>query len=96
MPTPFKLTNELTFMSVVSMRADLFKMLMNDDSDTFYLDLSEVTHCDSAGLALLLEARKLCLRANKTFEVTGLSSDMLSLAEFCGVQSILEPNSNGN
>jgi phospholipid transport system transporter-binding protein len=91
MPTQFKPVNELTFMSVVSVRADLSKALMNDDSDRFCLDLSEVTYCDSAGLALLIEARKLCLRANKMFEVTGLSSDMLSLAEFCGVQSILEP-----
>lgn len=96
MPIQFKPVNELTFMSVVSVRADLYKALMNDDSDRFCLDLSEVTHCDSAGLALLIEARKLCLRANKTFEVTGLSSDMLSLAEFCGVQSILEPSSNAN
>lgn len=80
----------LTFKSVVSVRAKLFKALMDDTSNRFCLDLSDVTHCDSAGLALLIEARKLCQQSNKIFEVIGISPETLSLAEFCGVKSILE------
>ena len=86
----FKPGTELTFKTAVSVRAKLYKALMDDTHRQFCLDLSDVKHCDSAGLALLIEARKLCKQSNKTFEVIGLSSDMQSLAEFCGVESILE------
>lgn len=86
----FKPGSELTFKSVVSVRAELYKALMNDTANRFCLDLSDVTHCDSAGLALLIEAKKLCKHSNKIFEVVGISPETQSLAEFCGVDSILE------
>ncbi len=86
----FKPESELTFKSVVSVRAQLLKALLNNNCNRFCLDLSDVTHCDSAGLALLIEARKLCKHNNKTFEVIGISPETQSLAEFCGVKSILE------
>ena len=86
----FKPGPALTFKSVVSVRAKLYKALMDNTSTRFCLDLSDVAECDSAGLALLIEARKLCTQNNKTFEVIGISSEALSLAEFCGVKSILE------
>ncbi|CAM2977772.1 lipid asymmetry maintenance protein MlaB [Legionella worsleiensis] len=86
----FKPGAELTFKSVVSVRANLFKALTDNTAGTFCLDLSDVTHCDSAGLALLIEARKLCKHRNKVLEVIGISPETQSLAEFCGVKSILE------
>lgn len=86
----FKPGTELTFKSVVSIRARLYKELMSNTSATFCLDLTDVIQCDSAGLALLIEARKLCKHSNKLFEVIGLSADTQSLAEFCGVKTILE------
>lgn len=88
--TSFKPGKELTFNTAHVERAALFEALMAYAGDVFCLDLSEVGHCDSAGLALLIEARKLCLRANKQFVVTGMPNQMLSLAEFCGVKPILE------
>lgn len=86
----FKPGPELTFKSVVSVRSRLNKALMGDADDTFCIDLSEVTHCDSAGLALLIEAKKLCIRNNKSFVLIGISPQTESLVEFCGVKSILE------
>ncbi len=86
----FKPSTSLTFESVISIRAALYKALMEKSGEKFCLDLSEVTHCDSAGLALLIEARKLCKQNNKMFQVIGISSETQSLAEFCGVKSILE------
>jgi len=80
----------LTFKSAVSVREKLYKALKEDISDRFCLDLTDVTDCDSAGLALLIEARKLCEQNNKTFEVKGMSPETQSLAEFCGVKNILE------
>ncbi|CEG56346.1 STAS domain-containing protein [Legionella fallonii] len=86
----FKPSSSLTFESVISIRAALYKALKEVDGDKFCLDLSDVTHCDSAGLALLIEARKLCKQNNKMFQVIGISPETRSLAEFCGVKSILE------
>lgn len=86
----FKPGTELSFKSVVSIRAKLYKTLLEDASDTFCIDLSAVTHCDSAGLALLIEAKKLCTQRNKMFKVIGISPQTESLLEFCGVRGILE------
>lgn len=86
----FKPGAELTFRSAVDVRAQLYKALMDNTNEHFSLDLSDVSHCDSAGMALLIEARKLCKKNNKTFEIIGMSSETRSLADFCGVKNILE------
>ncbi|MDI1353133.1 MAG: STAS domain-containing protein [bacterium] len=86
----FKPGAELSFKTVVSVRAQLYKALMDNKKPQFCLDLSAVTHCDSAGLALLIEARKLCKQNNTLFKVIGMSKETQSLAEFCGVKGILE------
>ncbi|QEY51899.1 STAS domain-containing protein [Legionella longbeachae] len=86
----FKPDVDLTFKSVVEVRAKLYQALMDDKTNLFTLDLSSVKHCDSAGLALLIEARKLCKKSNKAFEVIGMPAETQSLAEFCGVKSILQ------
>lgn len=86
----FKPGCELTFRTVVLEREKLLDALRANAAVEFCLDLSEVTHCDSAGLALLIEARKLCSQSNKVLKVIGISAKTQSLAEFCGVTSILE------
>lgn len=86
----FKPGSELTFKSVVSVRSKLNKALIDDSSNRFCLDLSDVTQCDSAGLALLIEAKKLCRQNDKTLEIIGISTETQSLAEFCGIKSFLE------
>ncbi|MFT4059977.1 MAG: STAS domain-containing protein [Legionella sp.] len=86
----FKPGSELTFRSVVGVRAKLSKVIMDSACTHLNLNLSEVMHCDSAGMALLLEARKLCKKNNKTFEIIGMSPETRSLADFCGVKDILD------
>ncbi|STY29723.1 anti-anti-sigma factor [Legionella wadsworthii] len=86
----FKPEADLTFKSIVAVRAKLYQALMENKSDRFRLDLSQVKHCDSAGLALLIEARKLCKKNNKILEIIGMPAETKSLAEFCGVKRILE------
>lgn len=88
--TYFKPGTELTFHSVVAIRESLFKNLKADRNEVFCLDLSDVSHCDSAGLALLIEVKKLCKQHNKIFKVVEVPSRTRSLAEFCGVNNILE------
>lgn len=88
--TLFKPGMFLTFQTVVLVRMQLCKALMQDNNVVFCLDLSDVCQCDSAGLALIIEAKKLCNVYNKQFKVIGISNKTQLLAEFCGVNSILE------
>ena len=88
--TYFKPGTRLTFSSVTGVRERLLKALKADKNAIFCLDLNEVTHCDSAGLALLIEAKRLCKKKNKVFKVIAVPPNTLSLAEFCGVGSLLE------
>ncbi len=92
-PTKFKPGNSLSFKTVEAIRSNLYQALLAEISDTFCVDLTEVTHCDSAGLALLIEARKLCNQKQKNLEVFGISPEIAALAEFCGVKGILEESS---
>jgi phospholipid transport system transporter-binding protein len=53
------------------------------------LDLSNVVQCDSAGLALLIEAKRLCLKHHKILILEGMPKVISAWAKFCGVEAIL-------
>ncbi len=88
----FKTSNELTFNTVQSDRKRIMKYLQALDADVFSLDLSEVTQCDSAGLALLIESKRQCKIHDKIFEIEHMPKSIYALAEFCGVDAILCAN----
>ncbi len=85
----FEPSVNLTFDTVESDRKRLEKNLQTTQATALYLDLSGVKHCDSAGLALLIEAKHMCKCFNKAFEIQGMSDEVHALAEFCGVDGIL-------
>lgn len=85
----FKPSNVLTF-KTAQFDMDRFIQLLNcDKTNTIRLDLNQVTQCDSAGLALLVEAQRLCKKYKKNLAIDGVSEEIKTLAEFCGVQEIL-------
>ena len=49
------------------------------------LDLSGVLQCDTAGLALLIEAKRLCAIKQSRLMIENMSDAMIKLATFCGV-----------
>lgn len=85
----FEPSSKLTFNTVELDRKRLLKHLQSPGINDLRLDLSGVLRCDSAGLALLIEAKRLCRRFNKSFEIVGMPSTIHDLAEFCGVDVIL-------
>lgn len=85
----FKLASELTFNTVSTEQNRLFKSMQNVSMTSLCLDLSEVALCDSAGLALLIEAKRLCRQFNKNINIENMSKEIDALTEFCGVQEIL-------
>lgn len=55
----------------------------------FVVDLSAVTECDSAALALLFDWMRAAGRAGAEVAVRGLPAGLLSLAELYGVAELL-------
>jgi phospholipid transport system transporter-binding protein len=53
------------------------------------LDLSGVTHGDSAGLACLLVVMADAARAGQSLQLQGLPQDLAVLAQVCGVGKLL-------
>ena len=86
----FKPSAELTFDTVQKDSQRLIALLQDNQTTSLRLDLCEVVQCDSAGLALLIEAKRLCKRYGKTLIIEGLPKSIAALAEFCGVEAMLE------
>lgn len=85
----FEPSTHLTFDTVESDRKRLLKLVQKTAASGLRLDLSHVKFCDSAGLALLIEATRLCIHFNKPFEIKKMPQMIHALAEFCGVETML-------
>jgi len=85
----FTPSSVLTFDTVQEDTARLLLLLKNADVTQIRIDLSQVTHCDSAGLALLIEAKRLSSQYHKTLLIDEIPDLISGLAEFCGVENIL-------
>ena len=80
---------ELTFDTVQLDSQRLLKLVQDTKTTSLRLDLHDVVQCDSAGLALLIEAKRLCQQYNKLLIIDGMPKAISALAEFCGVEAIL-------
>ena len=85
----FKPSHELTFDTVQVDRKRLLQYVQTPDRRIVHLDLSHVSLCDSAGLALLIEAKRMSRQFNKPFKISSMPEAICALAEFCGVEAIL-------
>ncbi len=85
----FQPSPNLTFHTVTTDRARLLTCLHDKHVTGLCFDLNHVKQCDSAGLALLIEARRLCDFYHKTFSITAMPQKVADLIEFCGVKTIL-------
>ncbi len=86
----FKPSNVLTFETVQADSKRLSKVLGNQQNVTcIRFNLADVTHCDSTGLALLIEAKRLCNRRKLSFVMENMSDSLSGLAEFCEVDRVL-------
>lgn len=79
----------LTFDTVSPDLARFALHLERHPKTTLVLNLEYVKHCDSAGLALLIQARRLCQEKQSTLRIKGMSQALLDLATFCDVDKLL-------
>lgn len=92
----FKPSAQMTFATVVEDKARLTQFLGALLGREWVFDLSDVRVCDSAGLALLIEARRLSNTSHKHCNFEGISPTIESLIRFCGVNELLLPHKKVN
>ena len=85
----FKPSGELTFDTVQLDSERLLKLLRDNKTASICLDMHDVLQCDSAGLALLIEAKRLCKQYGTMLTIEGVPKAISALAEFCGVEAML-------
>ncbi|MET0071072.1 MAG: STAS domain-containing protein [Candidatus Thiodiazotropha sp.] len=84
----FHVQGDMTFSSVrdlLQRSTELFSSV-----DELEVDLSQVDHADSAGLALVLEWMAQAGERNAKIVFTGIPESMISIARLCQVESLLD------
>lgn len=93
---PFKPDVSLTFATVEKERVRFVvhcQALKRDQSEerlSMDIELQEVKHCDSAGLAFLIEAKKVAQQYGLSVMLHQMPKTACALAEFYGLRAFLE------
>lgn len=82
----------MSFTTVEYDRQRLIAWCQSLNSASLVLNLAEVTHCDSAGLAFLIEAKRLARRYNTSCIIKHIPDEVDALARFSGLEHILVDN----
>lgn len=67
----------------------LHAICTKSQDDTIEIDLSAMHHCDSAGLALLLEAKRCAKQYKKRCCLVNISPKLKALCFFYGLEQVL-------
>lgn len=86
----FKPSVEMTFFTVESDFNRFINYLTQMKEQVVVIDLAEVTRCDSAGLALLIEAKRQSKLVNKTCHFKDVKKPIRLLVELCGVSELID------
>lgn len=79
----------LTFATVMIQRKFLQTAINLSHESLLEISLAGVTHCDSAGLALLIDTKKFAAKRSKKVNFSSLDENSYNLAKFCGIEPIL-------
>lgn len=79
----------LTFETVAKELARFNVLLKAQSHAKIHLDLSEVTSCDSAGLAFLIEIKRQTESTGARIIIEHMPQTVSSMAAFCGIEQLL-------
>lgn len=94
----FAIEGEMTIYRATELREVMSHQLKR--ADVIELDLSQVTEIDSAGLQLLVAAKREALNRNKQLDFTGHSKAVLEVIDLCdlsgffGDQIVIYPHTS--
>ncbi|KTD20715.1 STAS domain-containing protein [Legionella londiniensis] len=89
MDTIFKPASTLTIDTVQQEYERMLPLFLDPAGASLSISFHEVRHFDSAGLALLIEAKRMSKKYNKILKIEGLPDKVYALAKFCGVETVL-------
>jgi phospholipid transport system transporter-binding protein len=84
----FHVQGDMTYSSVKALLQRSIELFSSVEE--LEVDLSQVDHADSAGLALVLEWVAQASERNAKIVFTGIPDSMLSIARLCQVESLLD------
>lgn len=67
------------------LRRQLLVLIEARNSRTISIDLSQITHIDSSGIATLIEALKIARASNTALKLQGMHARLLRLLEVTGI-----------
>lgn len=83
----FRITGDLTLATVTEVMAQAAPLF--SDVTEITVDLADVNHSDSAGLAILIEWMRVAAAANKTIVFQHIPKQMMAIAQTTGLDTIL-------
>lgn len=83
------ISGEVRFSNVVMIRAEGEKIIRNYPGSQITIDFSEISHCDSSILSLILCWKRLGKKLNKKIALANAKPELLHIAEMCGIKQIL-------
>lgn len=84
----FRPSFEMNFASISSDMAR-FQSYVAKAQKQWCIDFKEVTYCDSAGLAFLIEAKRLSGELGVPLVLEGVSNNILALIQFYGLEILI-------
>ncbi|KTC98335.1 anti-anti-sigma factor [Legionella geestiana] len=88
----YVLPEQLAYGNAGEERERLSRWVEQQVSADIRLSLASVSWCDTAGLALLIEAHRICRKNGKTLQFLAIPEQIALLSRFCGVESLLRGN----
>jgi anti-sigma B factor antagonist len=86
--TVVQLNGCLNIDSSPSLRDRLLRILQPEAPEVLTVDLSEVSHVDSSGIATLIEALKIARTRNTNLSLKGLRGRLLHVLEVTGIAAV--------
>jgi phospholipid transport system transporter-binding protein len=84
----FKPSSIMTFTTVSADRLRFIEYCRNWCALVVCIDLQYVSKCDSAGLALLIEAKRICAASGWSCQIVNMPQITQDLAKFYGVSEL--------
>jgi phospholipid transport system transporter-binding protein len=84
----FSISGELVFDTVPDLVAN-GRTMFAADGGTLAVDLAHVSRADSAGLALLIEWRRMAVQRGKTIVFKNVPAQMIAIAKVSGLDALL-------
>jgi len=84
-----QLSGDLVYASVSNVVAEASDILKNHAGSSISIDCKNLNKIDSAGLALLLEWKRVCIKQKKDYKVVGAKEKAVSLISTYKLSEIL-------